>query len=96
MNYSIQELRQKIKEVIVERLELEMEPEEISDEEALFVEGLGLDSVEALEITVGLEEEFDIVIDSDEPLVDEFYSVETLADFIADELAEQKNITVED
>ncbi len=96
MAYTLDQIKETIKEIIVERLELDIEPEEIENEASLFVEGLGLDSVEALEITVGLEETFGIVIDADEPLVDEFYSVDTLADFVADLLEEQKGEEVVD
>ncbi|MCK4258402.1 MAG: hypothetical protein KAX49_05455 [Halanaerobiales bacterium] len=82
MSYSMEQIKEKIKEMIIERLELDIEPEEIENDAPLFDEGLGLDSVEGLEITVGLEETFDILIESDEPLTNEFYSIDTLAEFI--------------
>ena len=51
----------RIKKLIVESLHLEgLSPEAIGDEDALFDEGLGLDSIDALELLVGLEKEFQI------------------------------------
>lgn len=50
------ELRRRIKQVIVERLKLEMDPEEIGDDVPLFGEGLGLDSIDALELVLGVEQ----------------------------------------
>ena len=52
-------LKQQIKELIISTLELEdIKPEDIIDSEPLFGEGLGLDSVEALEIGVALKKKF--------------------------------------
>ena len=57
----------RIKRLIVESLNLEgMRPEMIEDEAPLFGEGLGLDSVDALELVVALEKEFGIKIKSQE------------------------------
>ena len=95
MAYTLDQIKEKIKEIIVNRLNLEIKPEDIVNEDSLFVEGLGLDSVEALEIIVGLEEGFDIVIETEEPLVDEFYSVDTLADYVAGLLEAQKGEVIE-
>lgn len=83
------EISQQIKEIIVERLGLKIKPEEIKDEEALFGEGLALDSVEALEIVVGLEESFGIRI-PDEDTTEEFYSVKTLSNFVMKLIEEQE------
>ncbi|WP_420801903.1 phosphopantetheine-binding protein, partial [Streptococcus mutans] len=71
--------------VLIERLELEdIEPEEIDDAAPLFGEGLGLDSVEALDVVVGVEEEFGVQIPKQmgEEMQEKFYSVNSLADFI--------------
>ena len=74
-------IQTKLKEMIVDRVKLKIKPEEIINDQPLFGEGLGLDSVEALEIVVGIEETFDVKIE-DEELVDEFYSIDTLADYV--------------
>ncbi|MBT9164723.1 MAG: Acyl carrier protein [candidate division WS2 bacterium] len=57
------EIKKRLKRMMVRRLELKVSPEEIKDDEPLFGEGLGLDSVESLELVVGIEEEFGIVIE---------------------------------
>jgi len=54
--------KEKIKDVIVESLNLDIEANEIGDEMELFGKELGLDSVDALELILGLEMEFDIKI----------------------------------
>ena len=73
----------RIKRLIVESLHLEgMRPEMIGDEEPLFGEGLGLDSVDALELVVALEKEFGIKIKSQELGREVFSSVSTLSHFI--------------
>jgi acyl carrier protein len=74
----------RIKRLIVESLNLEgMRPEMIEDETPLFGEGLGLDSVDALELVVALEKEFGIKIRSQEIGREVFSSVSTLSEFIA-------------
>lgn len=63
-------------------------PSEIADEAPLFGEGLGLDSVDALELVVALEKEFRIQIRSHEVGKEAFVSVGTLAAFIEGRLAD--------
>lgn len=78
------ELRRQVKELIVEALNLEdVDPGEIGDEQALFGSGLELDSLDALQLAVAIEERFDVPI-TDENLGQKvFASVATLADFIS-------------
>src|SRR3954470_14950707 len=74
----------RIKRLIVESLNLEgIKPETIEDDAPLFGEGLGLDSVDALELVVALEKEFGIKIKSQEIGREVFSSVSTLSEFIA-------------
>ncbi len=52
----MKELINQVKQLIIETLELEdIEPEDIADDEALFVDGLGLDSIDALELGVAIK-----------------------------------------
>jgi acyl carrier protein len=77
-------LEAELKTVIVEALALEdIEPEEIERDAALFVEGLGLDSIDALELAMALEERFGVKIGED-PEVNRgiFASVASLAAFV--------------
>ena len=83
-------LRSRIKHLIVECLQIEgLDPEEIDDDQPIFGEGLGLDSVDALELVLGLENEFGIKVESDEMKRESFASVAALADFVDSRLAEK-------
>jgi acyl carrier protein len=79
-----EQLEGRIKELIVEALALEdVKPQEIETDAPLFVEGLGLDSIDALELAMVLEERFGVTIE-DDPEQNEriFASVRSLADFV--------------
>jgi acyl carrier protein len=74
------ELRQKIKEVMVEELMLDFEPEEIGDDTPIFgAEGLGLDSVDALQLVVAIEKHFGLKVGDAEKAKEVLQSVETIA-----------------
>ena len=77
-------LEDQLKDLIVEALALEdVEPAEIQTAEPLFVEGLGLDSIDALELALAIQEKFGVATSPDDERNQElFYSVKTLADFI--------------
>ncbi len=75
-----EELRQKIKEVMVEELMLDQAPSEISDIIPIFGGGgLGLDSVDALQLVVGLEKHFGLKIGNSDAARGILESVETIA-----------------
>lgn len=77
------ETRDRLKKLIIGSLNLEgMTPEMIDDEAPLFGEGLGLDSVDALELVVALEKEFSIRIEGEETTREAFSSVAAMATFI--------------
>lgn len=60
-------VRHRIKEILIDRLNLEgVTPDMIGDETILWGDELGLDSVDALELMIALEEEYGFRIDSDE------------------------------
>ncbi len=79
------ELEFDLKKLIVDALKLEdLRPEDIDSEETLFVEGLGLDSIDALELGVAIRKKFGVKIDSaTEEVKQHFASVRNLARFIA-------------
>ncbi len=76
-------LKDEIKQLIVDRLKLEVEPAAIEDSQPLFGdEGLGLDSIDALELVLGVEQEFGVRIDDEEIGTQALASVDALADFV--------------
>ncbi len=76
-------LKENLKKMIVERLNLiDITPEDIGDEMPLFKTGLGLDSIDALELTLSVEKEYGVKVANSEQALQAFKSVATLADFI--------------
>jgi len=82
----LEALEVELKELIVESLALEdIAPEEIETAAPLFVEGLGLDSIDALELAMALEERFGVKIGEDpEENQRIFTSVQSLAGFVGE------------
>lgn len=77
---------EKIKELLVQELNLDIKPEDIADDMPLFGdEGLGLDSLDAVEIVVILKKHFDINIADTEQAKKIFTSVATLVAYIETE-----------
>jgi acyl carrier protein len=78
---SDQQLKQQIKEMIVERLFLDADPAEIGDDEPL-MESYDIDSVNLFEIVVGLEEQFGISFEDEDFSVELFATVDSLAEYV--------------
>jgi acyl carrier protein len=79
------DLKKRVKELIVRQLKLEMDPATIADDAPLFGDadgGLGLDSIDALELVLGVEKEFGIKVQDEEVGVTAFASVNALCAFI--------------
>lgn len=78
-------LEQEIKELIIASLSLEdIAPDDIDAEAPLFVEGLGLDSIDALELGLALQKKYGITMKGDkEEMRARFASVATLAAYVA-------------
>jgi len=74
-----------LKEQIIEVLNLEdLKPEDIDNDAPLFGEGLGLDSIDALELIVLMEKKYGIKIKDPSTGKDIFKSINTMSDFISD------------
>lgn len=78
-------LSTEIKQLIINTLNLEgMTPEEIDAEAPLFGDGLGLDSIDALELGLALKNRYGVVLSAEsQDMRQHFYSVETLAKFVS-------------
>lgn len=85
------DLKRKLKELLIERLKFEdMTPDDIGDDDPLFAGGLGLDSIDALEIVVMLETEFGIKVKNESSARDYFRSISTLATLVDEKLTEKR------
>jgi acyl carrier protein len=95
------EVKEGLKQLIVERLKLNVDPASIKNEAPLFgtpgandeAGGLSLDSVEALEIVVGIEEKWGVVIE-DDSVANEFFSVDTLGSLVVRLLMAQNEAAI--
>ena len=82
-------LRQEIKQAIVRSLKLPMMPEEIGDSTPLFGEGLGLDSIDVLELVLEIERTFGVAITDERTGTQVLRSVDSIAEFIEAERAQR-------
>ena len=83
------DLTRRLKETLVERLSLDRQPDEIPDDCLLFGVGLGLDSVDALEIVVAVEGEFGIRVEDGD--MQEIRSVNSIVDLIMSRQTEEES-----
>lgn len=75
--------QKEIAELIVSSLNLEMAAEEISPDEQLFYDGLGLDSIDALELSLVLSQKYGVTIRSDDERIQQIFgSLGSLAAFV--------------
>ena len=74
-----------MKELLATGLRLELAPSEIPDDSPIFGDGLGLDSIDALELVVLVEEKFHVSIPDEEVGRQAFASVSALVQFILSE-----------
>ena len=80
----MEQLKTEIKQLIISTLDLDdISVEDIADDEPLFVEGLGLDSIDALELGLALKKHFNVQIESTSDEVKKYFrSVNSLAEFV--------------
>jgi acyl carrier protein len=86
------EIRKKVKELLVSNLSFldELNPEDIKDDEILFGEGLGLDSLDAVEIVVLLQRNFGLEVKDMKEGRAIFASIDTLARYIHENTPKDK------
>ena len=79
------DLKEELKGKIIEQLNLEdISIEEIADDDSLFGDGLGLDSIDALELIVMLDKDYGIKLSDPKEGRKIFESIEVMADYIAE------------
>lgn len=79
------ELIEKVKQMIIGSLRIEgMSPDEIETDAPLFGEGLGLDSIDALQLVVAMEKEFGVVVPDAATGTTVFASARSMAGYIAE------------
>lgn len=79
----MEQLMADLKKQIIEALNLKhLKPEDIGDDQPLFMEGLGLDSIDALELIVLLQQKYNVKIDNPQEGPKIFKSVRTIAEYI--------------
>lgn len=74
-----------VKKMLIEQLRLRMDPEALTNAMPLFGDGLGLDSVDAIELVAAIERAYGIVITNEGKAREAFRNVETLAEYIVAE-----------
>jgi acyl carrier protein len=83
------DLRQQIKEMLVKNLMLQVTPEQIGDDLPLFgQDGLGLDSIDALELVVSMEKTFGVSVPNSEVAGRALRTVNTIQDYILEKRGE--------
>jgi acyl carrier protein len=83
------DLRPRIKEMMVKNLMLQMTPDQIADDAPLFgPNGIGLDSIDALELAVGLEKNFGVSVPNSEIATKVLRNVNTIHDYILEKRGE--------
>jgi acyl carrier protein len=83
------DLRQQIKEMLVKNLMLQVTPEQIGDDLPLFgPNGLGLDSIDALELVVSMEKTFGVSVPNSEVAGRALRTVNTIQDYILEKRGE--------
>lgn len=80
-----EELITKVKQLIIDSLRIDgMSPEDIETDAPLFGEGLGLDSIDALQLVVAMENDFGVVVPDAETGAVVFQSVRSMSQYILD------------
>ena len=81
----MKELKIALKKLIIDTLDLEdIEVSDINDDEALFIDGLGLDSIDALELGLAIKKTYNVKIDANSvDTKQHFSSINSLSEFVS-------------
>jgi len=79
----IDEIKNEIKSIFTERLNMDLSNVTAGDDDGLFADdGWGLDSIDVIDIVLGVEQKFGVKLGQDEEIQSHFYSLNTLAAYI--------------
>ncbi len=81
-NIKYQEIENEIKKIFIELLQLDKKIEELDSNENLFLEEYGYSSIDALELTIMIEDAFEITIPEEKLNTDLLESVKSLTDYV--------------
>ena len=89
------EILEKLRGALIERLQIDRDPDELDPDVALFGSGFGLDSLDAVELVVFLETEFGVKISEDTPflLSGSMRTMNTLTDLVLASGSKGSNVT---
>lgn len=79
----IDEIKNKLKEIIVKNLDANIEESDLNDEDSLYEDGIGLDSITIVNLIVQIEEGFGFIFKEEEINSELFQNINSLADFIS-------------
>jgi len=82
----------RVRKLLIEQLHLQREPDEVDPDSVLFATGLGLDSVDAVELTVAIETEFGVKIPDNEQSRTIFRTVNSVVDHLIKAKEEVANV----
>ncbi len=80
-----------IKEELIDRLQLDYSAEDIDDDTFLFGSGLSLDSIDAMEVVIGMQSRFGVMLPEGD--LASMRTINTLADFVQEEVATEEVAT---
>ena len=92
MNLSVEAVEERMKGVLLEWCSQALDGADIRSDVPLVKEGLALDSVALLEFVLGLEDEFDLILDDRDLTVERFESLRTLAGFVHEKLLSEGRV----
>jgi acyl carrier protein len=85
----LDEIKQALKTIFEERLNMDLSTVTAGDDDGLFEDGWGIDSIDVIDIVLGVEQKFGVKLQQDEEVQTHFRSLNTLAAYVK-ELAEAK------
>lgn len=78
----LEDIKQGLKDIFVERLNMDLSGVTAGDDDGLFEDGWGIDSIDVIDIVLGVEQKFGVKLGQDEEIQGHFHTLNTLAAYI--------------